>query len=90
MKKFIYLILTIFIPNFIFGFDKLKNGLESITSNYLIPLSGAVAGASFILYITLSFFKQDEYQRKAGNIIILSILAGSGLEIIKNLIESFN
>lgn len=72
------------------AFSKLKNGFETITSTYLIPLAGAVAGASFILFVTLSFFKQDEYQKKAANVAILSIFAGSGLELIKNLIQSFS
>ncbi len=73
-----------------FAFSKLKNGFETITSTYLIPLAGAVAGASFILFVTLSFFKQDEYQKKAANVAILSIFAGSGLELIRNLIQSFS
>ncbi|MFG1486117.1 hypothetical protein [Halobacteriovorax sp. RZ-2] len=73
-----------------FAFSKLKNGFETITSTYLIPLAGAVAGASFIMFVTLSFFKQDEYQKKAANVAILSIFAGSGLELIRNLIQSFS
>lgn len=78
------------IPTNVYAFSKLKNGFETITSTYLIPLAGAVAGASFILFITLSFFKQDEYQKKAANVAILSVFAGSGLEIIRKLIESFS
>lgn len=77
-------------PGEAFAFSKLKNGFETLTSTYLVPLAGAVAGASFLLMITLSFFKQDEYQKKAANVAILSIFAGSGLEIIKNLIQSFS
>ncbi len=72
------------------AFSKLKNGFETITSTYLIPLAGSVAGASFILFVPLSFFKQDEYQKKAANVAILSIFAGSGIEIIRNLIQSFS
>ena len=72
------------------AFTKLQNGFETITSTYLVPLAGAVAGAAFIVFVTLSFFKQDEYQRKAANVAILSIFAGSGLELIKNLIQSFS
>lgn len=77
-------------PTNVYAFSKLKNGFETITSTYLIPLAGAVAGASFILFVTLSFFKQDEYQKKAANVAILSIFAGSGLEIIRSLIQSFS
>lgn len=81
---------ALFAPTNVYAFSKLKNGFETITSTYLIPLAGAVAGASFILFVTLSFFKQDEYQKKAANVAILSIFAGSGLEIIRSLIQSFS
>ena len=74
-----------------YAFSKLKNGFETITSSYLIPVAGAVAGAAFILFSTLSLFKPDEYQRKVANVIFLSIFASSvGLEIIKKIVESFN
>ena len=77
-------------PNNSYAFSKLINGLESITSTYLMPLAGAVAGASFLLYITLSYFKQDEYQRKVANVIILAIFTGAGLEVIKKIIQHFS
>lgn len=73
-----------------YAFSKLKSGFENITSTYLIPLAGAVAGASFILFVTLSFFKQEEYQKKVANVAILSIFVGAGLDIIKNLITNFS
>jgi len=90
--KFKYMLAILFFSVIqpVFAFSKLKNGFETITSTYLIPLAGAVAGASFILFVTLSFFKQDEYQKKAANVAILSIFAGSGLELIRNLIQSFS
>ena len=74
----------------VYAFSKLKSGFENITSSYLIPLAGSVAGASFILFVTLSFFKQEEYQKKVANVAILSIFVGAGLDIIKNLITSFS
>jgi hypothetical protein len=82
--------LTMLIPTNVYAFSKLKNGFETITSSYLIPLAGSVAGASFILFVTLSFFQQEQYQKKAANVAILSVFAGSGLEIIRNLIQSFS
>ena len=85
-----YLLSFGLVSNEAYAFSKLKNGFETLTSTYLVPLAGAVAGAAFLLMITLSFFKQDEYQKKAANVAILSIFAGSGLEIIKNLIQSFS
>ncbi len=90
--KYMYISTFLFfgLTQSVFAFSKLKNGFETITSTYLIPLAGAVAGASFILFVTLSFFKQDEYQKKAANVAILSIFAGSGLELIRNLIQSFS
>ena len=72
------------------AFTKLKNGFETITSTYLIPLAHAVAGASFILYVTMSLFKQEEYQKKAATVIVLSIFIGGGLEIINKVIQSFS
>lgn len=73
-----------------FAFNKLKNGFETITSTYLIPLSAAVAGASFILYVILSYFKQEEYQKKIGNVLALAVFSATGLEIINSLIQSFS
>ena len=74
----------------VYAFTKLKSGFDNITTSYLIPLAGAVAGASFILFVTLSFFKQEEYQKKVANVAILSIFVGAGLDIIKNLISNFS
>ncbi len=73
-----------------YAFNKLKNGFETITSTYLIPLSTAVAGASFILFVILSYFKQEEYQKKVGNVLALSILSVTGIEIINSLVQSFS
>ncbi|PIP92553.1 MAG: hypothetical protein COW00_00080 [Bdellovibrio sp. CG12_big_fil_rev_8_21_14_0_65_39_13] len=72
------------------AFNKLKNGFETITTTYLIPLSAAVAGASFILYVILSYFKQEEYQKKVGNVLALTVFSATGLEIINNIIQSFS
>ena len=74
----------------IYAFTKLKNGFETITNTYLIPLAGAVGGTAFLVFILLSFFKQDEYQRKVFNVLLLSIFAGCGMEIIRRIIESFS
>ena len=74
----------------VFAFNKLKNGFETITSTYLIPLSAAVGGASFILYVILSYFKQEEYQKKVGNVLALTIFSATGVEIINSLVQSFS
>jgi len=73
-----------------YAFNKLKNGFETITSTYLLPLSTAVAGASFILFVILSYFKQEEYQKKVGNVLALAILSVTGIEIINSLVQSFS
>lgn len=86
----IFLTFIVLSPNHVYAFSKLKNGFETITSSYLVPLAGAVAGAAFIVFVTLSFFKQEEYQKKAANVAILAVFVGSGLEIITNLIQSFS
>jgi heme/copper-type cytochrome/quinol oxidase subunit 3 len=79
-----------FLPTNVYAFSKLTNGLETITRTYLIPLSGAVAGASFILFVTLSYFKQEEYQKKVANVLVLSIFTGCGLELVRNIIQNFS
>jgi len=81
---------TLLAPTNAYAFNKLKNGFETITNSYLIPLSAAVAGASFILFVILSYFKQEEYQKKVGNVLVLTIFSATGLEIINNLIQSFS
>ena len=95
LKKIQYCIFIYFISfltnvNTTYAFSKLKNGFETITTSYLIPLAGAVAGTAFISYVTLSFVKQDEYQKKAGNVAILSVFAGSGVHLINSIIQSFS
>ncbi|PIK13514.1 hypothetical protein [Halobacteriovorax sp. JY17] len=74
----------------VYAFTKLKNGFETITNNYLIPLSNAVAGAALILFVILSYFKQDVYLPKVGTIFALAIISYVGLEIISTLSQSFS
>ena len=78
------------IPQRAYAFSKIINGLESITTSYLVPLAGAVAGASFILFVTMSYFKQEEYQRKIVNVLILAVITGAGLEMVKKVIQHFS
>ena len=72
------------------AFSRLKSGLETITTGYLIPISRAVAGASLLLFVTLSFFKQDQYLRKVTEIFFLAVLASAGVEILKKMMEAFS
>ena len=76
-------------PSNAYAFDSLKNGFENLTKMYLLPLSGAVAGCALLVYITLSYFKKDEYQKYVGNIFGLAILASAGLSLIEALTKSF-
>ena len=85
-----YIVNLLIMPTSAFAFDKLKNGFETITNTYLMPLTGVVAGAALITYVTLSYFKQEEYQKKAASVIGLSIFSAAGLELIKTIIESFS
>ena len=77
-------------PNNAYAFDQLKNGFENLTKMYLMPLSGAVAGCALTLYITLSYFKKDEYQKYVGNILALAVLARVSLSIIDGITTSFS
>ena len=83
------LLLSTFFPTESLAFSRLKTGLETITSGYLIPISRLVAGASLVLFATLSFFKQDEYQRKIANIIFMAVIASCGLEVLDKLMKAF-
>lgn len=74
----------------VYAFTKLKNGFESLTSTYLLPLVGAVAGAALITFIILSFFKQEEYQKKVASVFSLSIVGAAGLEILNSIIQNFS
>lgn len=71
------------------AFTKLKNGFETLTRAYLIPTSSAIAGCAFILFVTLSYFKKDEYQRLVGNVLALAVLSRVGLEVIDGITQSF-
>ena len=82
--------IIIFLSEDIFAFNKLKSGFEDITNSYLVPLSHAVAGFCFLGYVTLSFFRQEEYQKKVGSVLGLAILGAVGLELIKIIIQSFS
>jgi len=67
-----------------------KTGFENLTSSYLMPLSGAVAGCAFITFIILSYFKQDEYQKKVAGVLGLTVISSVGLSLIQTLIQNFS
>ena len=91
LSIFIYmaLIQMTFTQN-VYAFNKLKNGFETITNTYLMPLTGAVAGAALITFITLSYFKQEENQKKVAGVLALTVMAAAGLEVLKAVIQSFS
>lgn len=74
----------------VYAFSKLKNGFETITQSYLIPLTRAVAGCAFLLFVILSFFRQEEYTKKLAMVAGLSIFGSVGLEIIDVIIQTFS
>ena len=80
---------SIISPNNAFAFSKLKNGFETLTTSYLIPLSDAISGCAFIVFIMLSYFKQEENQKKAATVLMLSIFARAGLSVVKTINETF-
>ena len=91
LKIITYMLLTqMALSENVFAFSKLKNGFETITNNYLMPLTGAVAGAALITYVTLSYFKQEENQKKVAGVLALSVMAAGGLEMLKAIIQSFS
>ena len=77
-------------PEKLYAFSKLRSGFETITESNLIPLARIIAGGSVILWVTMSFFKQDEHQRKISNVFGLGILLGCGVELMNYIINIFN
>ena len=73
----------LFSPEKAFALTKLKNGFEMVTTTYLIPLSLAVAGASLVSHVILSYFKNAEYRKNVGEVFFLSIILYGGLELLK-------
>jgi hypothetical protein len=88
--KYFYIGTLMMSANNAFAFNKLKNGFETITNTYLMPLTGAVAGAALITFITLSYFKQEENQKKVAGVFALAVMATAGLEVLKTIIQSFS
>lgn len=72
------------------AFSALQSGLENLTTMHLIPLSGAVAGCATVVYVILSYFKKDEYQKYVGNILGLALFARVALGIIDVITKSFS
>ena len=91
---FLFSLLTLFsgffVPVDTYAFSKITSGLDTLTSTYLAPLAGAVAATSFLVFLILSLYRQDEYQRKAANVAILSVFIGAGTEFIKTIIGVFS
>lgn len=89
-QQWFFTLIFLIFPLNVMAFGKLKNGFETITSNYLVPLSHAVAGAGFIYFVMMSIFKPEENLKKAGNVVVLAIFIGAGLEIINKVIQTFS
>ena len=87
---FICSVATMYPLDSAFAFSKLKNGFETITNTYLVPLSNAVAGASLIFYLIMAYFKQEEYQKKAAAVFGLAICTAVGLEVLNTIEQSFS
>ncbi|MBI2522480.1 MAG: hypothetical protein HYV97_18815 [Bdellovibrio sp.] len=85
-----FLGMGLFNPRNAQAFTQLKNGFENITKTYLLPLSGAVAACALVLFITLSYFKKDEYQKNVGNILALAVFARVALSVIDAITRSFS
>lgn len=74
----------------VLAFTKLKNGFETVTNTYLLPLTGAVAGTALLACIIMSYFKQEEGMKKIAGVFGLTVVAYAGLEILTTLIQSFS
>jgi len=83
-------VVTLYPIDSVYAFSKLKNGFETITNTYLVPLSNAVAGASLIFYLIMAYFRQEEYQKKAAAVFGLAICTAVGLEVLSTIEQSFS
>lgn len=89
--SFVFIVVALAIPvESAFAFTKLKNGFETITNTYLVPLSYAAAGMSLMFYLLMAYFKQEEYQKKAAAVFGLAICTSVGLEVLKTIEQSFS
>ncbi len=71
------------------AFTQMIAGFTTLTRSYLLPLSGAVAGCAFILFVILSYFDADRYKSKVAHVIFMAILSAVGLEVINQVITAF-
>lgn len=83
-------IVTIYPYESVYAFTKLKNGFETVTTTYLLPLSKAIAGASLIFYLLMSYFNYQEYQKKAAAVVGIAIFSAVGVETLNSIIQSFS
>ena len=90
--KFMVLVtVMIMIPkDQVYAFSKLKNGFETITSTYLVPLAYAVAGASLIFYLIMAYFNQQDYQKKAASVFGITICIAVGADVLKVVQQTFS
>lgn len=71
------------------AFTKLIAGFETLNSSYLIPLARIMAVTSLLVFVALSYFKKDEYQKQLGNVVALSIIAATGTTLIQEVMNAF-
>jgi hypothetical protein len=76
-------------PSQAHAFTKLIAGFETMNSSYLIPLARIMAVTSLLVFVALSYFKKDEYQKQIGNVVALSIIAATGTTLIQEVMNAF-
>ena len=89
MAIFLGLYTSVFMTSNAFALNRLKNGFETMTNNYLIPLSSAVAGTALILFVIISYFKPENV-KQIGMVLTLAIITRVGLELIETISQSFS
>ena len=65
-------------------------GSAPVPATAAVVCAFAVAGAALILFVILSYFKQDVYLKNVGTVFALAIISTVGLEIINTLSQSFS
>lgn len=80
---------ALLMPAHAYAFTKLIAGFETLNSSYLIPLARIMAVTSLLVFVALSYFKKDEYQKHIGNVVALSIIAATGTTLIQEVMNAF-
>ena len=71
------------------SFEKIKSGIVTLTADYLVPLTIAIAGGKLVYYIIMLLNDKEEYRDKIVNVFPLVVLAVTGSGLVTIVADSF-